>query len=107
MIGIGSQCMSGVGSVSVIGSQCMSGIWMGSTRGTGIGAGVGAGIGMHAVDSDSFAHVGYAVRVVEVLGTLLDQTVVLYGGFVCGLSVCVGWVMREWIRRGGATHSWA
>jgi len=55
----------------------------------------------------AFAAVGYACRVVELVGTLLDQTVVLYGAFIAGLSVAVCYVGWFWCRRIGAVHSWA
>ncbi len=40
-------------------------------------------------------------RTVELVGTLLDQTVVLYGAFVCGLGVAVAAVVMFWLLRGG------
>lgn len=50
---------------------------------------------------------GWASRTVELTATLLDQTVVLYGAFVCGLSLAVCHVLWFWCRRLGFCYSWS
>ena len=43
----------------------------------------------------------------ELTATLLDQTVVLYGAFVCGLSLAVCFVLWFWVRRLGFCYAWS
>jgi hypothetical protein len=90
-LGAGSTSMLIVnGASGVVWSSCWSSCLVTSTS-QGCGSLVALGLAGSALQSaaSEFFAVGYACRVVELVGTLLDQTVVLYGAFIAGLSVAV------------------